>query len=88
VWSGEGGSGDGVGVPDELGHEEATPAGCDFVPRVEEWFGVSSSCATDGCKCRFGDVVRFGHHRDGVGRGHHVFLSYFIISFEMVKRLN
>jgi len=41
VGGGEGGSGDGVGAPDELGHGEAAPAGCDFVPRVEGWFGVN-----------------------------------------------
>jgi len=56
VGGGEGGSGDGVGAPDEFGHGEATPAGCDFVPRVEGWFGVGPSGATDagcGCECGF-----------------------------------
>ena len=74
---GEGGSGDGVGAPDELGHGEAAPAGCDFVPRVERGFGVGPSGATDaggGCECGFGDAVKFGRHGDGVGRGHRVFL--------------
>ena len=85
----ERGSGDGVGAPDELGHGEAAPAGCDFVPRVEGWFGVGPSGAINagcGCECGFGDAVRFGRHRDGVGRGHRVFLLYFI-SCGLVKRL-
>ena len=52
MWSGEGGSRDGVGAPDELRHE-VTPAGYDFVPGVEGWFGVSPSVASDaGCGIR------------------------------------
>lgn len=89
MWGGEGGSGDGVGAPDELGHGEAAPAGCDFVPRVEGWFGVGRPGAADagcGCECGFGDAVRFGRRCDGVGRGHHIFLLCFI-SFELVKGL-
>ena len=44
------------------------------------------SGATDAgceCECGLGDAVRFGRHRDGVGRGHRVLLLYFI-SIELV----
>ena len=85
----EGGSGDGVGTSDELGHGEAASAGCDFVPRIEGWFGIGCSGAVDagcGCECGCRDAVRFGRHCDGVGRGYYVFLLYFI-NFKLVKKI-
>ena len=50
--------------------------GCEFVPRIEGGFGVGPGATDAGCRCEqgFGDAVRFGRHRDGVGRRHHVFL--------------
>ena len=64
---------------DELGHGEAASAGCDFVPRVEGWFGVGASsgggATADGGKYGFlGDGVGFGRRCGGVGCGDCVFL--------------